>query len=162
MKSNKGMTIVSLIIYIIVLSIIIGTMSLLTRYFYKNENEAVIQNNASQQYSRLITYLTDDVNSEKVVKIEVNDLKTDMKLILIDNTVHEYLYNNGKIYFKVKIPNPSYPETTLEQKNIEICSDIEVCEFTCKGNNITTAIKLGELTFRNNFLVTTIQDTMQK
>ena len=42
MKKNKGITIISLIIYIIVLSVVIGTTSILIRYFYRNTEETVI------------------------------------------------------------------------------------------------------------------------
>ena len=65
MKSNKGITIISLLIYIIVLTIVIGTTSLLIRYFYTNTEETVISKKTTDQYSRLMTYLTDDVNSRK-------------------------------------------------------------------------------------------------
>ena len=42
MKSNKGMTIISLIVYIIVLSVVIGTTSILIKYFYNNTEDMVI------------------------------------------------------------------------------------------------------------------------
>ena len=65
MNSNKGITIISLLIYIIVLTIVIGTISFLMRYFYKNANETLISSNSSDQYSKFIKYITDDVNSRK-------------------------------------------------------------------------------------------------
>lgn len=65
MKSNKGMTVLSLIIYVIVLTVVIGTASILMKYFYRNSEETVISSQASSQYSRLITYITDDINSRK-------------------------------------------------------------------------------------------------
>ena len=63
MKSNKGMTIISLIVYVIVLSIVIGTTSILIKYFYNNTEETVISKNTSNQYSRFVAYITDDINS---------------------------------------------------------------------------------------------------
>lgn len=65
MKSNKGITLISLIIYIIVLSIVVGTSSILIKYFYTNTEETVISKKTANQYSRFITYLTDDINSRK-------------------------------------------------------------------------------------------------
>lgn len=65
MKSNNGMTIISLIIYIIVLTIVIGTMSMIIKYFYKNMDETVISSNTSDQYSRFIAYISSDINSRK-------------------------------------------------------------------------------------------------
>lgn len=65
MKSNNGMTIISLIVYIIILSIVIGTTSILIKYFYSNTEETVVSKKTANQYSRFVAYLTDDINSRK-------------------------------------------------------------------------------------------------
>ena len=65
MKTSKGINIISLIIYIIILTFIIGTTSMLIKYFYNNTQETVISKKTADQYSRFIAYLTDDVNSRK-------------------------------------------------------------------------------------------------
>ena len=63
MKSNKGMTIISLIVYIIVLSVVIGSISLFIKYFYNNTEEKIITKKTANQYSRFVAYITDDINS---------------------------------------------------------------------------------------------------
>ena len=63
MKSNRGITIISLIVYIIVLSIVIGSTSMLIKYFYNNTEETVISKKTTDQYTRFMAYLTDEVNS---------------------------------------------------------------------------------------------------
>ena len=65
MKKNKGITIISLIIYIIVLSIVIGITSILIKYFYQNTEETIISKKTANQYSRFVAYITDDINSRK-------------------------------------------------------------------------------------------------
>ena len=65
MKSKKGITIISLIIYIIVLSVVIGTTSILIKYFYHNTEETVMSKKTVDQYSRFVAYIADDVNSRK-------------------------------------------------------------------------------------------------
>ncbi len=65
MKSNKGMTLISLLIYLIVLFVVIGTMSLIIKYFYENMDETVISSDTSDQYSRFIAYISSDINSRK-------------------------------------------------------------------------------------------------
>ena len=65
MKSNKGLTLIALIVYIIALSITIGGLSTLLKYFYRNTNETTISAESSEQYTRLATYITDDINSRK-------------------------------------------------------------------------------------------------
>ena len=68
MKSNKGITIISLIVYIIVLSFVIGTTSMLINFFYNNTEETIISKETSDQYTRFVAYLTEDVNSRKSYK----------------------------------------------------------------------------------------------
>lgn len=63
MKSNSGITLVSLIIYIIILSVVIGTTSILIKFFYSNTEDIVISKKTADQYSRFVAYITDDVNS---------------------------------------------------------------------------------------------------
>lgn len=65
MKSNKGMTLISLLIYLIVLLVVIGTISLIIKYFYKNIDETVISSDTSDQYSRFVAYMSSDINSRK-------------------------------------------------------------------------------------------------
>ena len=65
MKSNKGITLVSLVVYVVVLSAIMGSMAVIQKYFYRNMDETIITNKLADQNSRFIAYLTDDVNSRK-------------------------------------------------------------------------------------------------
>ena len=65
MKSNKGITIITLIIYVIALTVVIGTASMLMRYFYRNADETLISKDSTSQYSRFLAYITDDINSRQ-------------------------------------------------------------------------------------------------
>lgn len=65
MKSNRGITLISLIIYVIVLSVVIGTTSMLIKFFYANTEDTVISSKTADRYSRFVAYITDDVNSRK-------------------------------------------------------------------------------------------------
>ena len=65
MKSNRGITLISLIIYVIVLSVVIGTTSILIKFFYANTEDTVISSKTADKYSRFVAYITDDVNSRK-------------------------------------------------------------------------------------------------
>lgn len=66
MKSNKGMSITALIIYIIVFSVVVGTSSMLIKFFYRNNEDFLLTSEASAKYSRFLLYITDDINSRKV------------------------------------------------------------------------------------------------
>ncbi len=167
MKSNKGITIISLLVYIIVLSIVIGTISILMKYFYRNEKESAIAENSSGQYSRLISYITDDVNSEKITNVdivnsnsntepeedpELNSSETsgeDINLTFNDSTVHEYKFSENKIYNIVKNING----TTV--KKIEICSDVTnaLFKYDSEAKKITLYIKINNKVYTDVFIV---------
>lgn len=143
MKSNKGITLISLIIYIIVLSVVIGTISLMMKYFYKNENETVILASTSEKYSRFIAYITDDINSGKVDAQQTNVEGTaDLKITFSDGIIHEYKFENNKIYYIIGT-----------EKKIILSKDIETCEFSYENRKITTNIKIGDITYHNNFYI---------
>lgn len=65
MKSNKGMSVTALIIYIIVFTVVVGTSSMLVRFFYRNSEDVLLTSNASSKYSRFLLYITNDINSRK-------------------------------------------------------------------------------------------------
>ena len=146
MKSNKGITIISLIVYIIALSFVIGITSMLIKYFYNNEQETVISKKTSDQYSRFVAYLTQDMNSEKIATKEVRG-NTQIILNLKDGTIHRYVYDSytKSIYYIVA-------EDGVEKKYITLCENLEGCTFTESGNVVTTDIKINnEIRYKNNF-----------
>lgn len=65
MKSQKGVTLMSVVIYIIVLTTVVGMMSTLTRYFYSNTEETIISSKTAEQNTRFLSYITNDINSRK-------------------------------------------------------------------------------------------------
>lgn len=98
-KSDKGITLTSLVIYVIVLMIVIGLMSNFLGYFYKNTNKITIKENYEEQYTRFLSYLIKDTNSDQLyfVKSENNYLILKYK----DGSQHQYIYSidNGSIYY---------------------------------------------------------------
>jgi len=52
MRNNKGVTLTSLIIYVIGMVIVVGIISTLTSFFYKNINIEGISDNGSTQYTK--------------------------------------------------------------------------------------------------------------
>ena len=71
MKSNRGVTLTSLVIYIIGLTIVITLMGIISNYFYRNINDVTIKQNADEQYSRFLAYLTKDANSDNLIHVQV-------------------------------------------------------------------------------------------
>lgn len=51
MKSQKGVTLTSLIIYVIAMSIVVGTVAAITNFYYGNINGLSNRTSSSKQYT---------------------------------------------------------------------------------------------------------------
>ncbi len=136
LNSNKGITLASLVIYIIVLMIVVAIMSNFSGYFYKNLNIITIKEESDEQFTRLLAYLTKDLNQENIrlVKCGQDD---DIKYIIIkleENVEHQYLYKNNTIYYVDKD----------KEKKICLCDSVNSCEFIYKNTYLTLNIKIND------------------
>ena len=103
MKSNKGITIISLIVYVIALSALIGTISMLQSYFYKNVDIINDSDRATEQDARISAYITDDVNSGKINKSKVAVENNRITIGFKDESIHQYVYENNNVYYITNI-----------------------------------------------------------
>ena len=122
LKSDKGITLTSLVIYVIVLLIVIGLMSGFSEYFYKNANKITIKENYEEQYTRFLAYLIKDTNSDQLnfIKIKtvyyLNVSETTPKKILLCNNVTDLtmVYSTNILQVSMTINGRNY------EKNINI------------------------------------------
>ena len=62
MKSNHGITITSLIVYVIILLISVGVISGFVGYFYHNTDETIVSTNSADQHVKFLTYMSENIN----------------------------------------------------------------------------------------------------
>ena len=65
MNSERGVTLTSLIIYVIVMCIVVGMISTITGSFYSSAEDIAITNKTADEYSRFLVYIVGDINSRK-------------------------------------------------------------------------------------------------
>lgn len=119
MKSNRGITLTSLVIYIIGLVVIVAIMGTFTGYFYKNLGEVTMKQNSQEQYSKFLSYLTKDVNTSNCTAIQSGLNGVDCLIFkLSDGTEHQYIYQNETIYY--------LENNNGKEKKIILCSDVSV------------------------------------
>ena len=110
MKSNKGITITSLVIYVIAMAIVVGTIATLTSYFYNNMDELDSSTHSAVAYTEFNTYFTKEINIKEnypIFKEGTSDY------IIFSKTGNQYAFKNGAIY----------------QNKVKICSNIQECTF---------------------------------
>lgn len=125
MKSQKGVTLISLTIYIIVMVILVAIITTLTTYFYKNVEASSEQDDINKQYTKFLNYFSEEINKEDNEIIEISEDKTYV------------IFSSGNQYTFVEENNAIY------QGMIKIVSNIEKCKFekTENENKIKVTIK---------------------
>ena len=132
MKSEKGVTLVSLIVYVIVMTIAVAIVALVSSYFYSN----IDVNNTSleplTEYTRFNSFFTDEMNRQTIRVLECKD-----NYIVFDNEVqYTYIPENKGIY----------------RNKVKICRGVEECKFEYKIENgknvIILNIKIGDETVK--------------
>ena len=101
MKNNKGVTLTSLIIYVIGMVIVVASISTLTTFFYKNIDTSAINDNTTTQYTNKIK-LCDNVercefsykyqDTNYIINIEFKSGKVDKT----GKNMMTYTIKNGK------------------------------------------------------------------
>ena len=147
MKNDKGITLTSLIIYIIGLLIVMGILSTFMNFFYRNINENDSSKD-SEEYSKLILYMTNDINSKNIRTI-YSETSQEIFIRFNDGTAHKYSCQNSKIYY-IEYNNANNPI-----KTISICNNVETCNFEYDelNNKITSSIKIKGKEYINTFNV---------
>ena len=138
MKSEKGVTLSSLIIYVIAMSIIIGSIAAITNYFYGNINFLTSRTEASKQYTEFNSYFINEVNKkDNTVLTEL--LNQENKDIIVFSSANQFKYidGTGSIYFN----------------KIKICKDVTSCtfEYNESTNKITVTMQINGKTFKNEY-----------
>ena len=80
MTNDKGITMISLIIYIIVITFILSGLTAITTSFYKNVNEVDSASESAVAFSRFNMYFLNDIKEEEA---EITDVTPDGKSIAI-------------------------------------------------------------------------------
>ena len=100
MKSQKGITLISLTIYIIVMVIVVTVVALISNYMFKNMNSVSEAIDPLTEYIRFNSFFTDEVNTSGIKILDCQD-----DYILFDNNVqYTFVEANEAIYLnKAKI-----------------------------------------------------------
>ena len=133
MKSQKGITLISLTIYIIGMSVMIAVIAVISSYFYKNIDSTFENIEPLTEYTKFISFFTDEINNNDINVVECGK---DNDYIVFDNGIqYEFVKENKGIY----------------RNYVKICRNVEQCNFSYKEEagkkivEVTIKIENGEL-----------------
>lgn len=109
MKSEKGITLTSLILYVVILCLVVSTLSVISKYFFSNVGNLKDSKRYIANFNKFNMYFIEDVKNNKDLYYYDNEEKN--KIIFEDGTIYTFL--NESIY----------------RNKVKICSDISECEF---------------------------------
>ena len=98
MKSEKGITLISLIFYILILTIITALIGTVSTYFYKNVSGINEDSKAVSTFNKFNMYFIEEVKRENN---KVEEISNDMTSISFKSG-NSFLYKDGFIYFNGK------------------------------------------------------------
>lgn len=123
MKSEKGITLTSLVIYIVLLMLVVSFLSLVSSKFYSKTEYLKDANKYSSEYNKFNMYFIEDVKNNNNIYSISEDNK---QIVFEDGTM--YTYSNQSIY----------------RNKVKICDNVKFCAFTKREetdqNNFTKII----------------------
>lgn len=114
MKSNKGVTLTSLIIYVIGMTIMVSIIATLTSFFYKNIDIGDINSNTTQ-YTKFTSILSEEVNKKNNSVIDCQSLTEGVSYIVFSSG-NQYTFNQKS--------------KSVYRNNVKICDNIDTCDFS--------------------------------
>lgn len=130
MKTEKGITLISLTIYIIAMTIAIAVITIISNYFYTNVSDYDFNYETVGEYSRFNSFFTEEVNNRNIT---------------VENCENGYIGENGKEINYIVFSNGEQYTFIKENKgvyknNVKICRNIELCSFLWGTENGKTTV----------------------
>lgn len=131
MKNNKGITLISLIVYVIAMTIVVSIISTITSFFYKNINVEDIETDTTTQFTKFSSIFTNEINMENNIVI---DYKTYTEN---DSKISYIIFSSGNQYtFKAE-------NKAVYKNNIKICENIDDCDFSSEFVNSKYSVRVN-------------------
>lgn len=132
-KSERGVSLSALMIYIIAMLIVISTISVIASSFYSNIDVITNESNSQKEFSRFNMFFTKDVNSQNAEINKIDEENSSYIVFTNNGDKHQYTFKNNAIYMN----------------KIKICNNVTDCKFYVSNDdtnskNIKVFLKIGE------------------
>ena len=131
MKNEKGITLISLIIYIILLSIVIAIVSNITKSFYSNVNDFDSETESVVSVLQFNMYFVNDIKKDNIAVKSIGN-----NYIILSYEDEE----GNEIDIDYTMQN-----NALYRGKVKICDDVESAEFSMQdGNVVKIRFRIGD------------------
>lgn len=100
MKSQNGVTLIALVIYVIVLTIVVSILAMISSFFFSNVNFVKEQANYAPEFNKFNMFFIQDVKQNKNLTITDNVVRFEDGTEYIFNLDQKAIYRNGEAIAK--------------------------------------------------------------
>ena len=142
MKNQKGVTLISLTIYVIALTVIIAMLSVISTYFYKNVNDTQDDITPLTEFTNFNSYFTTDANTTHVTYLTTGTESEYSYVALVNEDTLEvikYIYvpQDKTIYRDKKKEKKGNKATITVARNVTECTFSKLPEEKQTNNSKT-------------------------
>ena len=134
MKTEKGVTLISVLVYVIAMVIVIAVIASLTGYFYSNVDINMESQDISKQYTKFNSFFTEEINKSGNIVIDSDTESENPYIVFANKNQYTFIKQNKAIYLN----------------QVKIATNIEECTFETKIKNgksiIIVKIKANDFT----------------
>lgn len=137
MRNNKGITLTSLMIYLIGLIIVVGIIATITSFFYNNVNVEDLNSDITTQYTKFTSIFSEEINKEnnKIIDCKTSIEQSKKTSYIIFSSGNQYTFNNQN--------------KSIYKNKIKICENVDDCEFSYTFVDSKYKIKVK---YKNNII----------
>ena len=129
MKSAKGVTLMSLMVYVAIFLVVIGVIANTSSFFYKNITIMDSESTSDYEYNKLNLYILEETKKKgnSIVSITENSVE----------------FSSGDIFIKEKDSNKIYFIEQNLDTTIMLCDNVQACKFETKNENGKEILKVS-------------------
>lgn len=133
MKSEKGITLISLTVYIIVMALVVAMIAIISTFFYKNVKNVNQTVNPITEYTKFNSFFTKEINNNNIRILESGN-----NYIVFDNGVQYTFIEANRVQYTFIEANKG-----IYRNKVKICRGIDNCTFENIIENGKNVIKVN-------------------
>ncbi len=128
MREQRGVTLTSVVIYVMVMTIIVGIITAITAFFYSNTTQMNESATSLGEYNKFNTAFLAEVK------------KIDNEVYKIENDSQRIIFKSGTMF--------TFQDGGIYQNRVKICTGVTNCKFSVKEQEekqiVTVLIEIGQ------------------
>lgn len=134
MKSEKGITLTALVIYVVVATIVISIMAVISSFFFSNMTLVNGQEQYALEFNKFNMFFINDVKNNKKAQIQTG------RIVFEDGTIYEYRASEKAIYrnntkIAKEIEQLKFVENTYQVPNTNTTKNLVNVQMTMGKDN---------------------------